>query len=78
MSKRRIICGKHIIAALLISAVLLGGTACGGGEPTPSVTPPTAMLATCGKTVSRSDGVIVLADRAFTENELLTIYRAMY
>ena len=37
-----------------------------------------AALSTCGKTVNRADGLIVLADKAFTEEEMLTIYRAMY
>ncbi len=37
-----------------------------------------AALETSGKVISRSENLIVLGDRAFTEDELLTVYRAMY
>ncbi len=36
------------------------------------------VLESCGKTVSRTENMIVLADRALEENELITVYRAMY
>lgn len=38
----------------------------------------TAALESCGKTVTRSDDMLVLADKALTEDELLTLYRALY
>ena len=38
----------------------------------------TAALESCGKTVTRSDDMLVLADKALTEDELLVLYRALY
>lgn len=38
----------------------------------------TAALERCGKTVTRSDDMLVLADKALTEDELLILYRALY
>ena len=38
----------------------------------------TAALEGCGKTVTRSDDMLVLADKALTEDELLILYRALY
>ena len=38
----------------------------------------TAALESCGKTVTRSDDILVLADKALTEDELLILYRALY
>ncbi len=36
------------------------------------------ILEGCGKTVSMSDNLVVLGDRALTADEMLTMYRAMY
>ena len=38
----------------------------------------TAALEACGKTVTRADDMLVLADKALTEDELLILYRALY
>ncbi len=38
----------------------------------------TELLGDTGKTVSRSENLVVIGDRALTEDEMLTIYRAMY
>ena len=35
-------------------------------------------LDSCGKTVTRSDDLLVLADKAVDENTLLTLYRGLY
>ncbi len=37
-----------------------------------------AVLEACGKTISATEHMLVLGDRALTEDELETIYRAMY
>ncbi len=37
-----------------------------------------AKLENCGKTVTRSEDILVLADKALAEDELLTLYRALY
>jgi hypothetical protein len=38
----------------------------------------TSALENCGKTVTRSDDMLVLADKAVDENTLLTLYRGLY
>ena len=38
----------------------------------------TAALESCGKTVTRSEDMLVLADKALTDDEMLILYRAMY
>ena len=38
----------------------------------------TGALETCGKTVSRGEDVLVLADRTLTDDEILILYRALY
>jgi hypothetical protein len=38
----------------------------------------TPALESCGKTVTRTDDMLVLADKALTEDTLLTLYRALY
>ena len=38
----------------------------------------TAALENCGRTVSRTEDMLVLADTALDENALLTLYRALY
>ena len=35
-------------------------------------------LESCGKTVIRTDDMLVLADKAVDENTLLTLYRGLY
>ena len=36
------------------------------------------VLESCGKTVTRSNDLLVLADKAVDENTLLTLYRGLY
>ena len=38
----------------------------------------TSTLESCGKTVTRDEDMLVLADKALTEDELLILYRALY
>ena len=38
----------------------------------------TAALESCGKTVTRDEDMLVLADKALTEDEMLILYRALY
>ena len=38
----------------------------------------TAALESCGKTVTRDEDMLVLADKALTEDEMLVLYRALY
>jgi hypothetical protein len=38
----------------------------------------TSALENCGKTVTRSDDLLVLADKAVDGDTLLTLYRGLY